>query len=81
MRLTNLLSSLNPFIKTRKRKRNKVKKFERKSKMNRKIKSTKRRFKMRGGWGGDPVPSINTSSINSNLVMKGGWGCGVTTLH
>lgn len=49
MRLTNLLSSLNPFIKTRKRKRNKVKKFERKSKMNRKIKSTKRRFKMRGG--------------------------------
>lgn len=49
MRLTNLLSSLNPFTKTRKRKRNKVKKFERKSKMNRKIKSTKHRFKMRGG--------------------------------
>lgn len=49
MVLTNLLSSLHPFAKTCKRKRNIVKKFERKSKINRKIKSTKRRFKMRGG--------------------------------
>lgn len=49
MTLTNLFSSLNPFTKTRKRKTNKIKKFERKSKMNRKIRTTKRRFKMRGG--------------------------------
>lgn len=49
MTLTNLFTSLNPFAKTLKRKRNKVKKFERKSKMNRKIRTTKRRFKMRGG--------------------------------
>ena len=47
MILTNLLSSLNPFSKTRKSK-SKKNKIQRKTKMNKKIRRTKRRF-MRGG--------------------------------
>ena len=71
MRLTNLLSSLNPFAKTRKRNKSKRNKIQRKSKIQKKLRHTKRRFKMRGGWGGS-VPA--SPPILDNPIMKGGWG-------
>lgn len=46
MTFTKLLSSLNPFSKTRRRKRSKS---QQKSRLNKKMKQTKRNLKMRGG--------------------------------